>query len=59
MLFLFLFFWQLLIIYSDFLIPRYKESELLKLDIQINGEHVEPLATIVHKDKVILVLFKS
>ncbi|KAK9292104.1 hypothetical protein L1049_020062 [Liquidambar formosana] len=29
----------------------YKESELIKLDIQINGEHVEPLATIVHRDK--------
>ena len=34
------------------LIARYKESELIKLDIQINGERVEPLATIVHKDKV-------
>ncbi|GMI86738.1 hypothetical protein like AT5G08650 [Hibiscus trionum] len=29
----------------------YKESELIKLDIQINGEPVEPLSTIVHKDK--------
>ncbi|XP_041003487.1 translation factor GUF1 homolog, chloroplastic [Juglans microcarpa x Juglans regia] len=29
----------------------YKESELLKLDIQINGDTVEPLATIVHRDK--------
>ncbi|GAV56482.1 GTP_EFTU domain-containing protein/EFG_C domain-containing protein/GTP_EFTU_D2 domain-containing protein/LepA_C domain-containing protein [Cephalotus follicularis] len=29
----------------------YKESDLVKLDIQINGECVEPLATIVHKDK--------
>lgn len=29
----------------------YKESELLKLDIQINGDQVEPLATIVHRDK--------
>ncbi|KAH0971070.1 hypothetical protein GBA52_023226 [Prunus armeniaca] len=29
----------------------YKESDLIRLDIQINGEHVEPLATIVHKDK--------
>ncbi|XP_039038678.1 translation factor GUF1 homolog, chloroplastic [Hibiscus syriacus] len=29
----------------------YKESELIKLDIQINGEQVEPLSTIVHKDK--------
>ncbi|KAM3702774.1 hypothetical protein ACB094_04G053500 [Castanea mollissima] len=29
----------------------YKESELLKLDIQINGDSVEPLATIVHRDK--------
>ena len=39
--------------YFCFLIGRYKESELVKLDIQINGEPVEPLATIVHKDKVI------
>ncbi|XP_017983951.1 PREDICTED: translation factor GUF1 homolog, chloroplastic isoform X1 [Theobroma cacao] len=29
----------------------YKESELIKLDIQINGDHVEPLSAIVHKDK--------
>ncbi|KAB1208900.1 hypothetical protein CJ030_MR6G006004 [Morella rubra] len=29
----------------------YKESELLKLDIQINGDPVEPLSTIVHRDK--------
>ncbi|XP_077213552.1 small GTP-binding protein [Tasmannia lanceolata] len=29
----------------------YRESELTKLDIQINGDPVEPLATIVHKDK--------
>ncbi|KAF8411821.1 hypothetical protein HHK36_004380 [Tetracentron sinense] len=29
----------------------YRESELIKLDIQINGDRVEPLATIVHKDK--------
>uniref|UniRef100_A0A6N2KCT6 Translation factor GUF1 homolog, mitochondrial n=1 Tax=Salix viminalis TaxID=40686 RepID=A0A6N2KCT6_SALVM len=29
----------------------YKESDLIRLDIQINGEPVEPLATIVHKDK--------
>ncbi|XP_027338559.1 translation factor GUF1 homolog, chloroplastic isoform X2 [Abrus precatorius] len=29
----------------------YKESDLIKLDIQINGDSVEPLATIVHKDK--------
>lgn len=31
---------------------RYKESDLIKLDIMINAECVEPLATIVHKDKV-------
>ncbi|KAK6128419.1 hypothetical protein DH2020_037831 [Rehmannia glutinosa] len=30
---------------------RYKESDLIKLDIQINGDPVEPLSTIVHKDK--------
>ncbi|XP_020090355.1 translation factor GUF1 homolog, chloroplastic isoform X2 [Ananas comosus] len=29
----------------------YRESDLVKLDIQINGELVEPLSTIVHKDK--------
>ncbi|GMG99555.1 hypothetical protein Nepgr_001395 [Nepenthes gracilis] len=29
----------------------YRESELVKLDILINGDCVEPLATIVHKDK--------
>ncbi|KAK8924201.1 hypothetical protein KSP39_PZI019374 [Platanthera zijinensis] len=29
----------------------YVESDLVKLDIRINGESVEPLATIVHKDK--------
>ncbi|KAK3036191.1 hypothetical protein RJ639_030261 [Escallonia herrerae] len=29
----------------------YKESDLTKLDILINGDQVEPLATIVHKDK--------
>ncbi|PIA27210.1 hypothetical protein AQUCO_08200019v1 [Aquilegia coerulea] len=29
----------------------YRESELVKLDILINGERVDPLATIVHKDK--------
>ncbi|KAM6579103.1 hypothetical protein CsatB_030940 [Cannabis sativa] len=29
----------------------YKESDLIKLDIQINSERVEPLATIVHRDK--------
>eukprot|EP00262_Sarcandra_glabra_P020879 TRINITY_DN850_c0_g1_i2.p1 TRINITY_DN850_c0_g1~~TRINITY_DN850_c0_g1_i2.p1 ORF type:complete len:411 (-),score=83.13 TRINITY_DN850_c0_g1_i2:12-1244(-) len=29
----------------------YRESDLVKLDIQINGDSVEPLATIVHKDK--------
>ncbi|WCJ37706.1 Elongation factor 4 [Euphorbia peplus] len=29
----------------------YKESNLIKLDIQINGEPVEPLSTIVHHDK--------
>ncbi|CAI0403966.1 unnamed protein product [Linum tenue] len=29
----------------------YEESDLIKLDVHINGEPVEPLATIVHKDK--------
>ncbi|GFQ03676.1 translation factor guf1 homolog chloroplastic [Phtheirospermum japonicum] len=31
----------------------YKESDLIKLDIQINGDPVEPLSTIVHKDKML------
>ncbi|GAB2211408.1 hypothetical protein Droror1_Dr00024721 [Drosera rotundifolia] len=31
----------------------YKFSDLVKLDILINGDPVDPLATIVHKDKVI------
>ncbi|XP_010546294.1 PREDICTED: translation factor GUF1 homolog, chloroplastic isoform X2 [Tarenaya hassleriana] len=30
---------------------EYKESNLIKLDILINSEKVEPLSTIVHKDK--------
>ena len=34
---------------------RYKESDLIKLDILINGDRVEPLSTIVHKDKVFLI----
>ena len=34
------------------LIARFRESELIKLDILINGDCVEPLATIVHRDKV-------
>ncbi|XP_031740278.1 translation factor GUF1 homolog, chloroplastic isoform X4 [Cucumis sativus] len=29
----------------------YRESELIKLDIQINGDRVEPLSTIVHNNK--------
>ncbi|RYQ94267.1 hypothetical protein Ahy_B08g089156 isoform A [Arachis hypogaea] len=29
----------------------YRESDLIKLDILINGDSVEPLATIVHRDK--------
>ncbi|KAJ4844375.1 hypothetical protein Tsubulata_029743 [Turnera subulata] len=29
----------------------YRQSNLIKLDIQINGERVEPLSTIVHRDK--------
>ncbi|XP_065873274.1 translation factor GUF1 homolog, chloroplastic isoform X2 [Euphorbia lathyris] len=29
----------------------YKESNLIKLDIQINGDPVDPLSTIVHHDK--------
>ncbi|QHN98078.1 uncharacterized protein DS421_18g632930 [Arachis hypogaea] len=33
---------------------RYRESDLIKLDILINGDSVEPLAMIVHRDKVII-----
>jgi translation factor GUF1, mitochondrial len=35
----------------EYTLIGYKESDLVKLDIQINGDPVEPLATIVHKDK--------
>ncbi|WJX34779.1 hypothetical protein P8452_22856 [Trifolium repens] len=35
----------------EYTVIGYKESDLTKLDIQINGECVEPLATIVHRDK--------
>ncbi|KAI8540631.1 hypothetical protein RHMOL_Rhmol08G0001500 [Rhododendron molle] len=35
----------------DYSFVGYKESELIKLDILINGDIVEPLATIVHKEK--------
>ncbi|GAB4855320.1 hypothetical protein Ancab_023939 [Ancistrocladus abbreviatus] len=35
----------------EYTIIGYRESELVKLDILINGDCVEPLATIVHKDK--------
>lgn len=35
----------------EYTVTGYKESDLTKLDIQINGECVEPLATIVHRDK--------
>ncbi|KAK4371518.1 hypothetical protein RND71_010993 [Anisodus tanguticus] len=30
---------------------QYTESDLIKLDILINGDRVEPMATIIHKDK--------
>lgn len=35
----------------DYTFVGYRESDLVKLDIQINGDCVEPLATIVHQDK--------
>ncbi|PRQ47365.1 putative protein-synthesizing GTPase [Rosa chinensis] len=35
----------------EYTLLGYKESDLIRLDIQINGDPVEPLATIVHKDK--------
>lgn len=39
--------------YSKFkYINSYRESDLVKLDIQIAGDPVDPLSTIVHKDKV-------
>ena len=31
---------------------RYRQSDLVRLDILINSEPVDPLAAIVHKDKV-------
>lgn len=49
----------LIIVCAWNLTGRYKESDLIKLDIRINGDQVEPLATIVHKDKVICVIFSS
>ncbi|CAN0858207.1 Translation factor GUF1 homolog, chloroplastic [Linum grandiflorum] len=35
----------------EYTFTGYKESDLVKLDVHINGDPVEPLATIVHKDK--------
>ena len=37
----------------DMFLYRYRESQLVKLDIQINGDPVEALSTIVHRDKVL------
>lgn len=35
----------------EYAVVGYRESDLIKLDIHINGEPVEALAAIVHKDK--------
>lgn len=35
----------------EYSLVGYRESELVKLDIQINGDPVEALSTIVHRDK--------
>ncbi|EFJ04299.1 hypothetical protein SELMODRAFT_163486 [Selaginella moellendorffii] len=35
----------------EYSITGYRVSDLVKLDIRINGEPVEPLSAIVHKDK--------
>ncbi|CAN1854930.1 Translation factor GUF1 homolog, chloroplastic [Linum perenne] len=35
----------------EYTFTGYKESDLVKLDVHINGDPVQPLATIVHKDK--------
>jgi len=37
----------------EYSLVGYRESQLVKLDIQINGDPVEALSTIVHRDKVI------
>ncbi|KAL2613632.1 hypothetical protein R1flu_025324 [Riccia fluitans] len=35
----------------EYSLVGYRESDLVKLDIMINGDIVDPLATIVHRDK--------
>ncbi|KAL3679289.1 hypothetical protein R1sor_022245 [Riccia sorocarpa] len=35
----------------EYSLVGYRESDLVRLDIMINGEIVDPLATIVHRDK--------
>ncbi|KAL5992936.1 hypothetical protein ACLOJK_013855 [Asimina triloba] len=35
----------------EYSFTEYRETDLIKLDIRINGDPVEPLSTIVHRDK--------
>ncbi|KAF2616306.1 hypothetical protein F2Q70_00007231, partial [Brassica cretica] len=42
----------------EYSVIGYRESDLIKLDILINAELVEPLSTIVHRDKVINFLIR-
>eukprot|EP00249_Psilotum_nudum_P020388 c27680_g1_i4 orf=1150-2277(+) len=35
----------------EYYLAGYRESDLVRLDVRVNGELVEPLAAIVHKDK--------
>jgi len=42
---------SLSLIYSPFLFDRYQQSDLVKLDILLNGQPVDAMATIVHNQK--------
>jgi translation factor GUF1, mitochondrial len=38
-------------IYSPFLFDRYQQADLVKMDILLNGQPVDAMATIVHNQK--------